>query len=196
MWILLSLPNISLKLNTQPTVIILASGRGERFIASGGQGSKLAALIGSKTVLQWTLDAVIATGLPWHVEDAGHPGMGDSIAAAVRATPQSNGWLILPGDLPMIAPQTILAVVEALKQGAQVAYPMHQGERGHPVGFAASASSELQNLKGNQGAARILAARSATEIIVNDMGCVTDIDTLAQLERIKILMAERNKKPA
>ena len=29
---------------------------------------------------------VRASGLPFHVEDAGHPGMGDSIAAGVRAT--------------------------------------------------------------------------------------------------------------
>ena len=51
---------------------------------------------------------------------------------------------------------------------AQAAYPKHAGERGHPVGFAALSGSELQNLKGNQGAAGILSARSATEIIVTD----------------------------
>jgi molybdenum cofactor cytidylyltransferase len=170
------------------TVIILASGRGERFVASGGQGSKLDALIGEKTVLQHTLDAVKATGLPWHLEDAGHPGMGDSIAAAVRATPNAQGWLILPGDLPMIAPQTILAVANALAQGAPAAYPMCAGERGHPVGFAASAGAELQSLKGNQGAAGILSARSAIEIIVNDEGCITDVDTLAQLEALRAKM--------
>jgi molybdenum cofactor cytidylyltransferase len=69
-----------------PIVLILASGRGERFIASGGQGSKLDALLAGKRVLDWTLDAVRATGLPYHVEAGGHAGMGDSIAAAVAAT--------------------------------------------------------------------------------------------------------------
>jgi molybdenum cofactor cytidylyltransferase len=171
--------------SASPTVIILASGRGDRFVASGGQGSKLDALIGAKTVLQHTLDAVRATGLPWHLEDAGHPGMGDSIAAAVRATPNAQGWLILPGDLPMIAPQTILAVANALAQGAPAAYPMHAGERGHPVGFAVSAGIELQSLKGNQGAAGILSAQSAIELIVNDMGCVSDVDTAEQLEALR-----------
>jgi len=43
-----------------PTVLILASGRGERFIASGGSGSKLQALLHGKTVLQHTVDAVRA----------------------------------------------------------------------------------------------------------------------------------------
>lgn len=168
-----------------PTVIILASGRGERFLASGGHGSKLDALIKGKSILQWTLDAVIATGLPWHLEGAGHLGMGDSIAAAVRATASSNGWLILPADLPMITSQTIQTVADAIARGAQAAYPVHAGQRGHPVGFAASASADLLNLKGNRGAAGILSARSAIEIIVNDLGCVTDIDTLAQLEAMQ-----------
>jgi molybdenum cofactor cytidylyltransferase len=176
----------------QPTVIVLASGRGERFVASGGQGSKLAALIERKAVLQWTLDAVKATGLPWHLEDAGHPGMGDSIAAAVHATSDAAGWLILPADLPMILPGTILAVARALENGAQAAYPLHDGQRGHPVGFAASVAQELQNLKGNRGAAGILSAWSATELIVNDVGCVMDIDTLEQLEALRERFAQRN----
>jgi molybdenum cofactor cytidylyltransferase len=177
----------------QPIVIILASGRGERFVASGGPGSKLAASIGGKTVLQWTLDAVKTTGLPWHLEDAGHPGMGDSIAAAVRATKDASGWLILPADLPMIAPKTILDVAEAIANGAQAAYPVHVSERGHPVGFAASAGLELQNLKGNQGAAGILSAQIATEIIVNDVGCVMDVDTLDQLQKLEKLLQTRSR---
>ena len=77
-----------------PTVLILASGRGERFKASGGSVHKLQALLAGKPVLQHTLDAVRASGLPWHVEDAGHPGMGDSIAAAVRHTANAAGWLV------------------------------------------------------------------------------------------------------
>jgi molybdenum cofactor cytidylyltransferase len=164
MWILRNLPSIWLDVK-QPTVIILASGRGERFIASGGQGSKLQALIGSKTVLQHTLDAVKATGLPWHLEDAGHPGMGDSIAVA-----------------------------QAIRQGAQAAYPVYVGERGHPVGFAASAANELLSLKGNQGAAGVLSARNAIEIIVADMGCISDIDTVAQLQALQALQERMSKR--
>ena len=192
MSILRSWPTSWPEVSAQPTVIILASGRGERFTASGGQGSKLDALIGDRTVLQWTLDAVQATGLPWHVEGAGHLGMGDSIAAAVRATSEADGWLILPGDLPMISKQTITAVADAIAHGAQAAYPLHAGQRGHPVGFAASAAFELQNLKGSQGAAGVLSAQSAIEIIVNDAGCVTDIDTLEQLDVARRLYQTRS----
>jgi hypothetical protein len=85
-----------------PTVLVLASGLGARFTASGGVGHKLQADLAGKTVLQHTLDAVRSSGLRWHLEDAGHPGMGDSIAAAVRATRDAAGWLVLPADLPLI----------------------------------------------------------------------------------------------
>jgi molybdenum cofactor cytidylyltransferase len=174
-----------------PTIIVLASGKGERFTASGGQVHKLQALLNGKKIIDWTLDAVRASGLPFHVEDAGHPGMGDSIAAAVRAalrtTPDTHGWLILPADLPLIQPATLLAVAQALQTAHQV-IPMFNGQRGHPVGFSAKYASELSDLKGNRGAAQVNNAQAATELIVNDVGCVMDIDTLQDLEKAQNLL--------
>jgi len=167
----------------RPTVLILASGRGERFTASGGQGAKLQAMLQGKTVLQHTLDAVRASGLPYHLESAPHPGMGDSIAAAVRATAEAAGWLILPGDLPLIQPATLRAVAQALAHHA-VVRPTFEGQHGHPVGFAAVCRDELLCLKGNQGAAPVLIARGAMELIVTDAGVVTDIDTFDDLIRV------------
>jgi molybdenum cofactor cytidylyltransferase len=171
----------------QPTVIVLASGRGERFRASGGQVHKLQALLRGKKVIDWTLDAVRASGLPWHLEEAGHPGMGDSIAAAVRTTPQANGWLILPADLPLIQSATLLAVAQALQTAHQV-IPMFKGQRGHPVGFNAQYALQLSNLQGNRGATQVKPAQAAIELIVSDMGCVTDIDTLQDLEKAQELL--------
>ncbi|MES2582504.1 MAG: nucleotidyltransferase family protein [Pseudomonadota bacterium] len=170
-----------------PTVLILASGRGERFIASGGTGSKLQALLHGKTVLQHTVDAVHASGLPFHVEAGPHPGMGDSIAAAVRATPNAAGWLVLPGDLPLIRPSTLQAVAQSLADHAAV-FPTVEGQRGHPVGFAAVCRPQLEALKGNRGAAPVLAMYNAIELVVNDAGCVTDIDTLNDLNRLVQLL--------
>ena len=163
-----------------PTVIVLASGRGERFAASGGTTHKLQARLGDKTVLQHTLDAVRASGLPWHLEDAGHPGMGDSIAAAVRATLQSTGWLILPADLPLIQSDTLRAVAAALT-GHEVVVPVYRGRRGHPVGFSERCGPALLNLKGIGGASIIARAYRSIELIVDDVGCVTDIDTVDDL---------------
>lgn len=177
---------------SQPVVLVLASGRGERFIASGGTGSKLRALLAGKPVLDHTLDAVRASGLPWHLEGGGHDGMGDSIAAAVRATQDASGWLVLPGDLPLIKPATLQAVAAALARHA-VVLPQYQGRRGHPVGFAASCRDALLLLKGPQGAALVARAQAAVNPVVHleldDAGIVTDIDTIQDLAAAARLLA-------
>jgi molybdenum cofactor cytidylyltransferase len=178
-----------------PTVIVLASGRGERFKAAGGTGYKLHAPLASTTVLAHTLAAVRASGLPWHVEDVGHPGMGDSIAAAVRATADAEGWLILPADLPLIQPATLQAVARALQGAFRAVQPSHQGVRGHPVGFAVQCGPQLAALSGEQGAAPVLRALreggQVAELDVDDIGVVTDIDTPEELARAEALMFDR-----
>jgi molybdenum cofactor cytidylyltransferase len=183
------------RLKRPPTVLILASGRGERFLASGGTTHKLQALLGGKTVVQHTLDAVKASGLPWHVEDGGHPGMGDSIAAAVSKTPNAHGWLILPADLPLILPATLLQVSQAL-QTNDVVLPCYVNDgveqRGHPVGFGAVCKQDLLNLSGNKGAAGVIAAYAAMKLIVKDIGIVTDVDIVDDLARAEDLMKSRS----
>jgi molybdenum cofactor cytidylyltransferase len=173
-----------------PTVLILASGRGERFRASGGAVHKLQALLAGKPVLLHTLDAVRASGLSYHLEDAGHPGMGDAIAAAVRATADSDGWLVLPGDLPLIAPATLLAVAQALASHT-VVVPACQGRRGHPVGFGTTCRDALLALRGDQGAAAVVRAHGAHQLVVTDVGSTTDIDTLQDLQAAERLLGQR-----
>ena len=176
-----------------PTVLVLASGRGARFVASGGTVHKLQADLAGKPVLQHTLDAVRASGLPWHLEDVGHAGMGDSIAAAVRATSGAAGWLILPGDLPLVQPDTLRRIANAAP--SPVLVPAYQGQRGHPVRFAAECGPELMNLTGEKGAAQVLLAYAAMSLVaflvVDDVGIVTDIDTLDDLQRAHALLVDR-----
>ena len=169
---------------TGPAVVVLASGRGDRFIASGGKGSKLQALLAGRPVLQHTLEAVRASGLRWHVEDAGHEGMGDSIAAGVRATRDAGGWLVLPGDLPLVRAESLRRVADALATHA-VVLPMYQGRQGHPVGFGPQCLDALLLLAGPQGAALVARAQKMTgrwvELELDDPGIVTDIDTVQDL---------------
>lgn len=177
-----------------PVVLVLASGRGERFAASGGQVHKLQALLAGQPVLQHTLAAVRASGLPWHLEDVGHPGMGDTIAAAARATANAPGWLVLPADLPLVLPATLRRLADLLQaqQGsARVLVPVFEGQRGHPVAFPASAGEALRSLHGHLGAAPIVKALDAVEIDVADAGCISDIDTLDDLARAERLWAAR-----
>jgi molybdenum cofactor cytidylyltransferase len=176
-----------------PVVLVLASGRGERFIASGGRGSKLHALLAGKPVLQHTLKAVRASGLPWHLEDQGHEGMGDSIAAAVRATKDAGGWLILPGDLPLVRPESLQAVAAGLS-GHTLVLPHYQGRRGHPVGFAASCRDALLLLKGPEGAAPVARAQAGvnpvSQLELDDPGIVTDVDTIRDLAEAERLLSQ------
>jgi molybdenum cofactor cytidylyltransferase len=173
-----------------PTVLVLASGRGERFTASGGATHKLQADLCGRTVLERTLDAVRASGLHWHLEDRGHPGMGDSIAAAVAATSDAAGWMILPADLPLIQPGTLQLLADWQLE-ADVLVPTFEGQRGHPVRFSPACRADLLALRGEQGAAGVVRARTVTLLAVGDVGCVTDIDTVDDLQRAQSLWAGR-----
>lgn len=162
-------------------VIVLASGRSERFRAAGGTGNKLDADLCGRAVLQRTLDAVRESGLSWHLETGPHPGMGDSIAAAVRHCADASGWLILPGDLPLIQAQTIRQVDAALAHAPvvvpQAVMPDGTVQRGHPVGFSQVCRDALMALTGDMGAAPVVRAFGAQRLDVEDTGCCLDVDT-------------------
>jgi len=108
----------------------------------------------------------------------------------VRATREAPGWLVLPGDLPLVQARTLRAVAAALAH-ATVVVPTFQGQRGHPVGFASSCGDALAALTGQKGAASVLQAHVATELPVDDRGIVVDIDTLDALAAAERLLQER-----
>lgn len=192
-------------MTTRPTVVVLAAGRGARF---AGSVHKLAHEFHGGTVLGSTLRHVVATHLPLVVVcteamaelarctvaardtvlvpdvGSGKPaGMGWSIAAGVAARPHAGGWLILPGDMPLVRPETILAVAEALRTHP-VAYAQHRGKRGHPVAFDSELYSELIGLDGDDGARRLIARYPAYGVEVDDAGVLADIDTHEDLRRL------------
>jgi molybdenum cofactor cytidylyltransferase len=176
-----------------PTVIVLAAGKGERFKASGATQDKLDALLNGQSVRAHVLAAVHASGLPFHVVerlDTAHlpqPGMGDSIACGVAATPNAKGWLILPADLPLIQACTLLAVADALSQ-YEVVVPRYQGQQGHPVGFSSSCREALLKLKGDHGARTVVAQHEVCRLDVDDEGCVLDVDTVDILNQVETRM--------
>jgi molybdenum cofactor cytidylyltransferase len=148
------------------------------------------------SVLERTLASVQASGLPFHVvraADVAHiknAGMGDSIATGVDATHNSNGWLILPADLPLVLPKTLLALALELASH-EVVVPVYESQRGHPVGFSAMCGEALRKVSGDQGAARVVAQHKAHLVPVDDIGCVLDVDTPEQLARADRALIER-----
>lgn len=184
-----------------PVVIVLAAGKGSRF---AGPPHKLAQPFGDSTVLGSALATVLASGLPAMVvtthalaaeaarmvalrdivvvsDEEAARGMGHSIAAGVSACVDAPGWLVLPGDMPLVRPSTLRTVAEAVGQ-YPVVYAQHQGRRGHPVGFAAEMLSELVQLNGDEGARRLVARYPAYGAEVEDPGVLIDVDTVADLQ--------------
>ena len=60
-----------------------------------------------------------------------------------------------------------------------LAAPYFRARRGHPVGISAKFRSELEALRGDEGAKKIIAANEAglVKIPVGDPGVLRDIDT-------------------
>lgn len=194
----------------RPTIVIPAAGGGKRF---GGPQHKLEQPFDGATVLGSTIRHAIETQLPVVVVttaalaglagqllatrdiivlSAGEAarGMGYSISAGVAERSGAPGWIVLPGDMPLVQPGTLLAVATALEHHP-VAYAQHRGRRGHPVGFAAELYSELIQLDGDDGARRVLARYPAHGEDVDDPGALLDVDTPADLDALKLSAAAR-----
>lgn len=105
-------------------------------------------------------------------------GMGHTLAAGVRASPEALGWLVALGDMPFITPTSYQAVAARLRAGASLAASSFQGHRGHPVGFAAQWFDQLAGLTGDQGGKSILAKYHQKIALcpVEDAGVLRDID--------------------
>lgn len=191
-------------MHLRPTIIVPAAGRGSRF---GGAQHKLEQPFEGSTVLGATLRHAIETQLPvlavttealaplagQHlatrdvlVLSAGEAarGMGYSIAAGVAERSGATGWLVLPADMPLLRPGTLLAVAQALEEHP-VVYAQYKGRRGHPVGFAAELYSELIQLDGDDGARRVVARYPAFGVDVDDAGVLLDVDTETDLQTLR-----------
>lgn len=185
----------------KPVVIVLAAGLSTRFRASGRDMDKLDAPLGAMRVRDHVVASVQASGLPWHVvdlEQTAHlakSGMGWSIACGVAATPDAAGWLILPSDLPLIKSKTLQDVALALEQN-QVVVPVYLGQAGHPVGFSRDCREALLSLQGDQGARSVVRAHQSLRLMVNDAGCVLDVDTWDALKHVQALIDAKPDSPA
>jgi len=195
-----------------PAVIVLAAGKGSRFSGAEhklAQPLGPSTVLGStlRHAIETHLPVVVVTTepladlarrsvaardvvvLPEVGSSASNAalatlGMGYSIAAGVGARPDARGWLILPGDMPLIRPASMLAVARQLDHHP-VAYAQHKGRRGHPVAFSAELYSELAALSGDEGARRLIARYPAMGVELDDPGVLVDVDTQADLDGVR-----------
>ena len=93
-------------------------------------------------------------------------GMGASLACAVRAVQDAEGFLVALADMPFIRSSTIAAVRDALAAGAPLVAPYFRARRGHPVGFAKSGGARA--LEGDEARAISFREEKSAEIAFGD----------------------------
>lgn len=102
--------------------------------------------------------------------------------------------MILPGDLPLIQPDSLRRVAEGLREKPAVV-PHYRQQKGHPVAFSHNFLPQLAALMGDSGAKEIVrSARLSHQVLdldLQDVGIVHDIDTLADLVRAEQVLSQR-----
>jgi molybdenum cofactor cytidylyltransferase len=149
-----------------------------------GAGNALAVVRPGAATLR---NLLAVTGCEILETPAAERGMGASLAAAVLASPEAEGWLVALGDMPRIRAATHRAVMDAIRHGARLAAAVSAStkERGHPVAFSRPLFAELASLDGDEGA-RSVVARHRDQLVavpVDDPGILVDIDTREDLAR-------------
>lgn len=112
-------------------------------------------------------------------------GMTYSLSLANTATDADTALIVLLADKPLVTPQLIARVCEALAD-SDVAFPVHPKTRepGHPVVFAPRARSTIAALPAGDSlrSLRDDPALRRREIETEDRGAYADVDTAGALD--------------
>jgi len=189
---------------TRLDAVVLAAGAGSRF--GGGKlvspwrggvlldGALTAAFAApARTVsLAWGADKRVVAAAETFAAQAGEAarlrlvhaerhaeGMAETLKAAIVSLPaDSEGAFVFLGEMPRVPLAVFEALAEAIASGALAAAPIFDGQRGHPVLFAASLYPRLMALSGDRGAASVLAQIGDGVALVSapDGGVLFDVD--------------------
>ena len=139
--------------------LILAAGRGERFLRSGGGGSKVLSDLDGRPLIEHVIASAVDAGLrpllilvpkglriprtggAWPLESVINPdpdrGIGTSLAiglaALARRVPEAPACAVLLGDQPGVDSRTIVAVLERWRQVDGPVRAQYDDGPGHPV---------------------------------------------------------------
>jgi molybdenum cofactor cytidylyltransferase len=180
--------------------IVLAAGQGSRM-----GGGKLLLPVGDASLIALTVRQLLAVpvadivvvigvyglavqqalqGLP--VRFAVNPDPNSEMAESIRKglaliDPKNiRAFLILPGDMPLVRPSTVRAVVQALLESDRtVAVPLFGNRKGHPVVFRADLYETVLTFRSPQGIRPLVHGENAQplSVPVDDEGVVTDVDS-------------------
>jgi CTP:molybdopterin cytidylyltransferase MocA len=111
-------------------------------------------------------------------------GMFSSIQEGVR-TASGDVVLVLPGDMPFVAPQTVRRVLEEWSKHRGIVSPRYKGKRGHPVALPQRMREEILKTPATANLHQVIKRHldERTDVDVDDAGIVKDVDTPADLTR-------------
>lgn len=189
------------------TAVVLAAGRSTRMAGADklhlpwAGGTVLAAVLRAvcgapvAEVLVVTGPAAAAfASLPaaYGVRLVPNPEAAAGLAASIRrgvqaARPEAAGYLIVPGDLPLLQASTVAMLCAVFHDHRRmhprpgIVRPHHAGRPGHPVLFDAAFRDVLCALRGDAGARDLLRQHrdDLVAVPVDDPGTVHDVDTPA-----------------
>lgn len=179
------------------TAVVPAAGRGQRF----GAPLKQLADVGGVPMLERTIRSLLDAGLE-HVVVVAAPAVAldgvralDDARVRVVVNPEpSRGMfssiqqgiaaagggtvLVLPGDMPFVARDTIAALIAAAALDG-VVMPRYQGKRGHPVMLPGRLRRALLDASPTATLSAVIDAAGEERLYVDvhDSGILRDVDT-------------------
>ena len=111
-------------------------------------------------------------------------GMFSSIQAGL-AIAGGDVVLVLPADMPFVAPQTVAAVVARAAATGSVVVPVHETRRGHPIAIPRPLCDALLALAPTTTLKDALSAAGASMVLLDvpDPGVLRDVDVPGDLLR-------------
>lgn len=189
--------------------VLLAAGESSRY----GEANKLLAELDGEPIVRRAARTLLEADLVCVVAVLGHEadsvrgaldgldlevcenpdyarGQSTSVRAgvgAIEAGPDVDGAVFGLGDMPRVRSETVDLLVDAF--GAGIGDPLaaaYQGTRGNPVLFGAGHFGALADATGDTGGRRLLLESEAAALVeTGDPGVLWDVDTAADLERLR-----------
>jgi molybdenum cofactor cytidylyltransferase len=194
------------------SAIVLAAGRGARFAAVDASAPpKLLVRVEGQPLILRTLDALRQGGVTRSVvviapdaslqlretieqhgaEMVVNPdpsrGMLSSLRAGLTAVTPAHAdvLLVMPADMPFVAPASVAAVIEAARGDRSVS-PRVGSKGGHPVALSSRVQAAVADAAANQTLKALLEADQPVQLALSDSGLVRDVDVPGDLADLKV----------
>lgn len=131
---------------------------------------------------------VVRVHNPRHAEGEMSSSIKAGLAWLSEHAPEVGGALIILGDLPLLTPTLLNAVVaQAAQGGANIVAPRYKGQRGHPVWLAREVWDDAMALKPGAQLRELLRARPGEVLLfdVDDPAILMDVDTPEQMREAR-----------